>query len=234
MIGFGLPLAIYLLVLATINRSSRAIMIPGTWDFAGVLLGAFGFLAFGGPAILHGLDKRLLDLVIRGGNAPDFGGNRTTVVRAAFAAYYLILVAGTVWLIRRHRNVTSIYNVNPDTFGSVLGEVLTRKQIDYVQHGNVLYLRMNRDNPIEEVAPRVEQTTLEVDPSMRFQHVTLRWFPAEGTLRQDVENEIGRELGELASSSNPVGDWLLIVSGFLFLALLLGVATLILMMKFSQ
>jgi hypothetical protein len=47
-VALALPLAVYLLVLAWINRGRRALMVSGPWDFAGILFAASGFLLFGG------------------------------------------------------------------------------------------------------------------------------------------------------------------------------------------
>jgi len=52
------PLALYLLALGWVNRRPRPMMAAGTWDFAGVLFALSGFLLFGGPALLGGLDEQ--------------------------------------------------------------------------------------------------------------------------------------------------------------------------------
>jgi len=51
------PLGLYLLLLGHINRQSRPVVVSGTLDFIGVLFAASGFLLFGGPAILTGLNE---------------------------------------------------------------------------------------------------------------------------------------------------------------------------------
>ena len=57
-VAFLLPLALYFFFLGMINSRRRPLMIPGPWDFAGILFAASGFLTFGIPAILTGLSER--------------------------------------------------------------------------------------------------------------------------------------------------------------------------------
>ncbi len=52
---FLVPVAIYCLVLHWINSRNHPVVLPGTWDFAGVLFAASMLLLLGGPAILTGL-----------------------------------------------------------------------------------------------------------------------------------------------------------------------------------
>src|SRR4051794_4945035 len=52
------PVGIYMLLLAHVNSRARPLMVSGVLDFIGVLFAASGFLLFGGPAILTGLNER--------------------------------------------------------------------------------------------------------------------------------------------------------------------------------
>src|SRR5260370_14843850 len=54
-LAFVTPLAVYCLVLSVINRRRHPVIVAGSWDFAGVLFAASGFLLLGGRAILTGL-----------------------------------------------------------------------------------------------------------------------------------------------------------------------------------
>src|SRR5947208_2848695 len=57
-LGFLLPLAIYLLIVANLNNREHPLMVSGSWDFVGVLFATSGFLLLGGPAILSNFSER--------------------------------------------------------------------------------------------------------------------------------------------------------------------------------
>ena len=52
LLAFLLPFSIYLLLLGNLNRRPHPVLVPGTWDFAGVLFAASGFLLVVGPAVI--------------------------------------------------------------------------------------------------------------------------------------------------------------------------------------
>src|SRR5262245_36772142 len=46
------PLALYFLYLAWLHQRPQPTLVPGRWDFVGVLVALSGFLLVGGPAVL--------------------------------------------------------------------------------------------------------------------------------------------------------------------------------------
>jgi LPXTG-motif cell wall-anchored protein len=124
---FVAPLAIYFLVLAIFNRSNHPIMVPGTWDFVGVLLAGSGFLLLGGPTILSGLHEEWrLSWLLRQTRFLNGVGENWYFWISLWGLYLVLIVAGSAFLIRRRKNQTSIYNIEPDVLERVLVQVLDR------------------------------------------------------------------------------------------------------------
>jgi len=142
LLAFLLPIAIYLVLLAHINRRPRALMVSGPWDFAGLLFAASGFLLFGGPALLSSLsfNETWRRFWLLGKDTPGITQeDRLLVVRLAlFVLYFLVVVGGAAFLLWRRRRMTAIYNVDPVVVETVLGQILERWQLPFVQTGNVL------------------------------------------------------------------------------------------------
>lgn len=229
----GLPLALYLLMLALINRRSRAMMISGPWDFLGVIFAVSGFLGLFGPVLLTSIDERMRRFWIVGQRdgpliSPE---HQSTLSILLFVLYFVLVLGGISFLLWKRRSVTAVYNVDHDVFGAVLGKVLTHKQIQYQQVANCLFLKAPQQ---EGNLLAAERCSVEVDPSKRFCHVTLQWEPAKSLLRQEIEKELEEELEKVPAPDNPAGDWLLVISGILFLAWLLGLAVWTLYQIFGQ
>jgi hypothetical protein len=149
LLAFLFPVAVYLLVLAHLNRRPRATMVPGAWDFAGILLAASGFLLFGGPALLTSLSRnerwRGFWLQGRGGPGLTDEDGLITVRIVLFALYFVAVVVGAGLLLWRRRRTTSIYNVDPAVVEAVLGQTLEHWQVPFVQAGNVLTFEPDAD-----------------------------------------------------------------------------------------
>jgi hypothetical protein len=142
LIVFAIPVAIYLLILAHLNRGTRPVMVSGPWDFAGILFAASGFLLFGGPALLSTLNlhETWRRFWLLGKGAPGLtDDDRLFIVRLAlFAVYFVVVVTASAFLLWRKRRVTAIYNVDPVLLEAVLDQVLERSAIPFAQTGNVL------------------------------------------------------------------------------------------------
>jgi hypothetical protein len=259
LLAFLLPLAVYLVVLAHINRRPRAVVVSGPWDFAGLLFAASGFLLLGGPALLSSLSlnetwRRFWLL------AKDSPGitqeDRLVLVRLGlFAVYFVVVVVGAAFLLWRRRRMTAIYNVDPAVVETVLGEVLERWQLPFVQTGNVLTFEPETSavpaaapgarvparpegTPALTAAPPVNlverTTTLEVDVSPGMCHVTFTWSPADSLLRREIEGQLGRVLAETPAPPSAVSEWMLIIAYSLFFLILLGLTVLALFWIFQR
>jgi hypothetical protein len=232
-----LPIAVYLLVLAQINRRPRALLVSGPWDFAGVLFAASGFLLFGGPAILTSLSLnetwRRFWLLGRDSSGLSNDDLLYTLRLVLFALYFAGMVAAASVLLWKRRRLTAVYNVDPAVIETVLGETFERWRLPFVQTGNVLTFEPESAALSAEKAPAAalvdQTTTLEVEVSAGMNHATLLWDPPDSRLRREVETQLGRTLAQTPAPASNVGDWLLLVSGGLFFLLLVGLTVLTLL-----
>jgi hypothetical protein len=122
-----LPIAVYLLLLGALNRARHAVLVSGTWDFAGVLFAASGFLLCGGPAVLSLLNDRWREswLVSQAGDhAPTSPGSLFWLL--LFFVYYVLILVCAAFLIRRQRRLTAVYNALPQTVESALAQAFDR------------------------------------------------------------------------------------------------------------
>jgi hypothetical protein len=150
-LAFVIPLAVYCLVLAVINRSRHPVMVSGPWDFAGVLFAASGMLILGGPAILTGLYEqwRLSWLLGQTRYLQALGENWAFWVSLWFL-YFVFVAGGSALILWRRRALTSIYNVEPDVLTEVLTETFDRVGVEWQRHGPRHLLLRFRDAPLEE------------------------------------------------------------------------------------
>jgi hypothetical protein len=138
-IVFFIPVAIYLLVLGTINRRGRPLVVSGAWDFLGILFAASGFLLFGGPAILSSLHERwrLFWLWGRTGPLREGGAAVLDVWLVVACLYFAGVVFGAFALLRRQRALTCIYNVEPAEVEYLLGAVCEELGLEPIRSGNL-------------------------------------------------------------------------------------------------
>jgi len=136
---FFVPLAIYLLVLGAINRRGRPLVVPGAWDFLGILFAASGFLLFGGPAILSSLHERWRLFWIWGRTGPlrEGGVIGPDLWLVLACLYFAGVVGGAFVLVRRQRAFTCIYNVEPAELDYLLGAVCEALALEPIRSGNL-------------------------------------------------------------------------------------------------
>ncbi len=127
-LAFLLPPAVYCLILARWNRARRPVLVPGPWDFAGVLFAISGFVLFGGPCLLTGLGygRRDLWLQLRARLVGGHGDQWWYLWLCLWACYFALVLGGSVLLLWRRRNVLSVYNVEPAVLDQALAGVLDK------------------------------------------------------------------------------------------------------------
>ena len=76
--------------------------------------------------------------------------------------------------------------------------------------------------PLFEVVRPDQEAVVDVEPFYATRHVTLNWRSAGGTVRAQVEAELGRVLPEVHTGNNPMGTWLMIVATSLFALIFFG------------
>jgi hypothetical protein len=239
LLAFLLPFAIYLLALGLIHRRTHPLVVSGSWDFAGILFAASGFLLLGGPAVLTSLNERWRTNWLLG---PDHSGwsagDGTWVLGVLLSVlYFVLVVAGSAFLLWRHRHFTSIYNTEPWMIDKALAHAVERLGLQPIHSGRTYLFGVALTGPGGRPSARSEAvqgphylppaghaqtagvtepprraigrtTILEVDPFPALRHVTLRWDPADSAVRRQVEEELARELAEMDMPYNPLGGWL--------------------------
>jgi hypothetical protein len=249
-----LPLALYLLVLGAVNRRRQPLFVPGPWDFAGILFAASGFLLAGGPALLSSRSEtwRLFWLYGRGGAAAD-GVPESYALPAAL--YFLAVLAWAAYLLWRRRELTAVYNADPEAVEKALAEVFDRSGLRPIRSGNLFLFgaapepeaptgiqaphhlppgppagtRPDDDGPSLAAEFAGQTAVLEVDPFALMHHVSLRWDPADVPLRRAVERELARVLERFPPPGPALGDWLTAVGlGLVILTAVGSVALIVL------
>lgn len=224
-----LPIAVYLLVLGVLNRGRHPVLVSGVWDFVGVLFAASGFLLCGGPILISLLNDRWRDAWLfqdSGPNAPDSVGSSFWLF--LFFLYYVFIVAAAVFLLRRQRHLTAIYNVQPETVETALDQVFVRLGLTPVRNGSVYSFDATDSKQTAKgiqseaiqvaphrMAPPGEAIdpapTLAIESFALMQHVTLRWQPAEWWLRPEIESALAQQLQEHTLQRYELGAWLTVL-----------------------
>ncbi|MFO0807472.1 MAG: hypothetical protein U0746_02515 [Gemmataceae bacterium] len=217
------PLALYFLIVSSLNNRPRPTLVTGTTDLLGLLAGLSGFLIVGGPLALAGIQEGWRRSVARG----DLHGmaDAITTSNGSWRLVWLAYGTGIVGLAalgwwRRHRT-TLVYHIDPALGRSLVAEVCQRCGLELMPAGPAATLQM-RD---PKSSARAEVELLAATAS---KHLTLDWHRADRGLRTRIEAGLVTALEEIDPPVNPASLWLLGASTVLFGALILGLAVLIL------
>jgi hypothetical protein len=139
LLAFLLPFSIYLLLLGILNRRPHPVVIPGTWDFAGILFAAAGFLLVGGPAIISSSSEswRMFWLFGPRGGAPAIDESAVRLWPILASLYFAIILGGAILLLYRRRGLTAIYNVESESFEKAMARVLGSLGVNPIRSGNL-------------------------------------------------------------------------------------------------
>ncbi len=248
------PVALYCVVLAMLNRRLQPTLVPGAWDFLGLLFAASGLLLFATPRLLNEMFARALGNIILEEHDParTASGNFLTLWWIAWTAYYGIVLGGSAVLIWLRSNRTIIYNIGPPDLERALALALGRLRLAVTRAANRLYIASGgaaapepvpepqltavSANPLDAVPEQTAlparvatgEAVLDVEAFETMWNVTLHWRTQSGGLRQEVEDALARELREVRTYDNPVGSWFLGVAGFLFALIFMILMVLIL------
>jgi hypothetical protein len=241
-----LPLALYLLFLAFLNKRPHPTLLSGRWDLTCLLLGLSGFILVGGPVLLSAFDSSLRSYFFGG----SFGHLQQTLHADATlwsflaGAYVALLTATIVLLMRACGRVTVIYNVAPEETEPLLASVLQRLRLPWRKRSGVFEVGSLPNDGAEPAEKIVSPTTaeipfrlsslLEVNRFPAMHHVSLRWSEEEPEVRRAVELELERTLPNIASPPNPAGGWFITASVALFLVMFICMGFLIFSMMFTS
>jgi len=223
-----IPLAIYFLILAVLNRRPHPVMVAGTWDFAGVLLGVSGLLVLLGPGILSSFSQPWRDFWIHARNPattrPDEGSDLWLLLAGL---YFILIVAGSAYLVLRQRNATAIYNIAPAVLEEVLAEVLNGLGFSWARSGSRIFLSPQISPSAKGMASAEATDILTLEPFAALAHVTLRWESDEGSVREEVEAELNRALARIYTRYNPASTWFIGVAASLICLTFLNLVALL-------
>ncbi len=252
-----LPIAVYCLILSSINRRSEPLLVRGVWDFAGVMFAASGMVLWAGPAMLVTLHERS----IAGESARSFE-ELLYQWWAIWAVYFGLVVGGGVFLLWLRKPTTAVYNVRTDMVPQVIAAALQRLGYDFVQNAHHQFLIA----PAKSVAPssatpEPEKGTrpfafrgpvpfsgsgvlgeaappysaaVEVEPFASMCHATLHWYETEPGVRLEIEEELRKQLAGAAAVENPAAIWQMSVGILLFGAIFLSILLVILLSYFPR
>jgi hypothetical protein len=223
-LALSFPLGIYCLILGALNRRERPLLVSGPWDFAGVLLAVSGFLLFVGPAVLSSLYERWR-LTWVTGQAGDEGpsGISYSLWVSLWYVYYVAVVAAALWMLKRRREITAVYNIEVATLEVALARVMERLGRDWRRAGNYFILK-----PQALAADNGDASALELESFPALHHATLRWRGVDEPSRQAIERELANVLDGMPTTPNPAAGWFYSIGASLMLVTLAGAAYLIL------
>ena len=192
-----LPIAVYCLVLAIINRRRHPVMVSGPWDFAGVLFAASGILLLGGPAILTGLYEQWRLSWLLGQTRYLQGiGEHWSFWISLWLLYFAVVTGGSAFVLWRRRRLTSIYNIEPEAFTGILTQVLDCLGVEWFRNGpRHLVLRFPRSSTGQRPFPP-EETLLATGKEFMARNLVPQRSSA-GTSPAVAENALS--YGEQAS-----------------------------------
>jgi hypothetical protein len=236
LLTFLFPVTLYCTVLAGINRRPRPLIVPGTWDGVALVLACSGFLLAAGPAILHSFYAGTSRAIILqpGDGAFDWLLEIWSEWWILWAIYYSIIVLWAILLLWSRRSTTVLYNIEPKVFDSVWAATMDQCQLLWARTGNIFFIRKapagirqassgNHEiilapkapatipDPMGNTAvgPNRHQLAMKIDVFPIFCNISLHWSNQAEHLRQEIENELTKNLSEAITEENPAANWLL-------------------------
>jgi hypothetical protein len=200
------PLMLYCLFLVGLNNRPRPTLVPGSWDFAMVLLATAGFWMIGGPVVLAGFQEQTQQILLRGSFATirDHLHVKIWPWGLLWAGYFLLFVAGSAWLLRRRRAVSVVYHVEPASAYTAVESALAGCGWSWTRHGT------------EYVVEGKGRAVLEIAVAPLLRTVALRWPPGGEGFHDAFAAELTGVLAEHVSGESPVAGWMLTVAIALF------------------
>lgn len=248
-LAFLLPLAVYLLILGNLNHREHPVLVPGTWDFAGILFALSGFLLLAGPGMIGNFSERARLFWMFGegsllGN-PEDGALALWVSLSVL--YFGVVAGGAALLLWRQRAYASIYNAALPVIERALNQACLHLGLHPTRSGNLFLFgvgvpwsagrpmahdgiqspsRSGLDAKVATIGAHREapaqNTVLELEEFAWLRHVTLRWDPPAAELRHEIEGELRKILAETPPPDYAVGFWMTLLGQGLFVAIFLG------------
>jgi hypothetical protein len=220
-----IPLALYCVALAGINRRPHPSLVSGVADFTWALLGLSGFLIVGGPVLLAGLHSAWRSSVFRG----SFEAVGALLDEPAWpwvflwGAYFAAVLTGVIVVYRQRRVMSIICHVDPATAMAALTEVCGRLDLPVAQRGASLVL-----------GGAARSAVLDVRPAPVLRSVTLTWRSDPAAMRPIFEEELRRTLLTVSAPDNPLATWLLTAATGLFIVQVVAFGLFLLFLYYAR
>jgi hypothetical protein len=197
-VGFLLPLGIYLLILGRVNQRYRPLVVSGVWDAVTLLGGLSGFLLLAGPVVLTSLQERWRRLWILGDRSvlENLDIYRPGWILAALG-YFLAVVCIAGWIVRRSRPLTVVYNLEPADFAEILVQACDQVGVHCAPCPGGYRLALGEQGGI-----------VSVERMDSLKNVTLHWSTEALPLRERVEAELRDVLAAYETPDHWAGLWI--------------------------
>jgi hypothetical protein len=222
-LAYLIPPAIYFMVLALRNRRRHPVIISGPGDFAGILFAISGLLLFGGPAILNAVYEqwRISRLLGRTSLLNGVGDSWYFWI-GLWLLYFAVVIGGSLWMLRRRRSQSSIYNIEPGDFAPILMRALERLGLPWSRGPGGRIILGVKTGPgtnlaVREAKEQRQIVAIAVEAFYPLRHVTLHWQGDCGVIRAAVEDELAITLQQASTPDNRTSNWFLSISLLLFL-----------------
>jgi hypothetical protein len=242
------PICIYVLFLALLHQRRHPTLLPGSWDFVGVLLALSGFLIFGTTIFLLSFQPAGREFLLHGGTPADvrrISAQGSPLIVLLWFLFYASLACSFAFMIWQRRAFSVIYNLTPAEMEQVLQGVIDRLHLQAIRRGRRWYIgspeRMER-NPaggdsasqhISATEPRwalaksepqvIPQAVLDVHGSPLMRTVTILWRSYRRDVRQELQAELERELDQFPSSAGATAGWMITLASALFVLIIVTV-----------
>jgi hypothetical protein len=234
------PIAVYCLVLSSVNRREQPLLMRGVSDFAALLFAVSGIILWAGPAMLASLYER--SVAEQPQRSFDDVWRQWWLI---WAAYYVAVIGGAALLLWLRRQTTAIYNVQPDLVPSLVAATLQRLGFDFAQNAQHQFLIA----PAKSLSPAVAAISerpqapeapaaagldaeagahpytaaVEVEQFSSLCHATLHWYEIEPAVRREIEDELRKQLAGARPFDNPASLWQLGIGLLLIGTMLLAI-----------
>jgi len=233
LLAFLIPLGIYCLLLAFINRRNKPLMVRGVWDALGLLGAISGFLLWTMPVLFEEFCSRVFDAL----EAPY-------VYAALWVGYFLFLAFSCTLTLFLRASKTMIYNVDTKVFNTLLEQAVARIGLSMQMNRGLLVLtpaktETENNRPLTRLGSPLASNDrrfveLSVENFSSMCHVTLHWDQCEPHVRSQIEEELERGLELAAPEENAAAGWFYSVSGLIFGALFMLAAMILFLILFPK
>jgi hypothetical protein len=233
---FLFPVAVYLTILALVNRRTQPVVVSGVTECIGLLFAASGLLLVVAPAILSNWYHKFLEDTAfepRGDTEPVPFLSIWALWWGIWVLYYLLVLGGAALMLWWRRRRTIIYNVDPAVLEKLLREAFEKRGFETNRLGNRLFvgaaevpLALDENlpalEPFRATARRAERAMLDVESFPAFCNVTLHWHADSSGVREEVERELTAALAPVRTFDNSAGTWLFMIAGLIFALIFLA------------